>query len=118
MAQVVNLDALLTPNWTLNLPGSRYLGDDPEGHVHRDQIVLYLAKYAAGLAVPAAGHVLAPDSDARADQRLADKMCADPVSRSEVLAWAMRGRCPVEQGGIGKRTRSRARHGSSPRFHG
>src|SRR6476620_11513456 len=28
-------------------------------------------------------------------------MCADPVSRSEVLAWVMRGRCPVEQGGIG-----------------
>jgi hypothetical protein len=28
-------------------------------------------------------------------------MCADPDFRSEVLAWAMRGRCPVEQGGIG-----------------
>jgi putative flavoprotein involved in K+ transport len=43
---------LVTPNWTLDLPGSPYLGDDPEGHVHRDQIVAYLEKYAAGCAVP------------------------------------------------------------------
>jgi putative flavoprotein involved in K+ transport len=43
---------LVTPNWTLDLPGSPYLGDDPEGHVHRDKIVAYLEKYAAGSAVP------------------------------------------------------------------
>jgi hypothetical protein len=28
-------------------------------------------------------------------------MCADPDSRSKVLAWAMRAHCPVERGGIG-----------------
>ncbi len=33
---------LVTPNWTLDLPGSPYAGDDPEGHVHRDEIVAYL----------------------------------------------------------------------------
>ena len=38
---------LVTPNWTLDLPGSPYVGDDPEGHVHRDEIVAYLAAYAA-----------------------------------------------------------------------
>ena len=91
----------MTPNWTLNLPGSRYLGDDPEGHVQRDQIVAYLEIYAAALAVPAAGDVLAPDSDTRADQRLGGRDVRRPGLRSEVLAWAMRGRCPVEQGGIG-----------------
>ena len=33
---------LVTPNWTLALPGSSYDGDEPEGHVHRDQIVEFL----------------------------------------------------------------------------
>ncbi len=37
---------LVTPNWTLDLPGSPYAGDDPEGHVHRDEIVGYLERYA------------------------------------------------------------------------
>jgi putative flavoprotein involved in K+ transport len=39
---------LVTPNWTLDLPGSPYAGDDPEGHVPRDEIVAYLEAYAAG----------------------------------------------------------------------
>jgi putative flavoprotein involved in K+ transport len=40
----------VTPNWTMDLPGSPYIGDDPEGHVPRDDIVDYLADYAANLA--------------------------------------------------------------------
>ena len=43
---------LVTPNWTLDLPGSPYSGGDPEGHVHRDEIVAYLEEYAATFAVP------------------------------------------------------------------
>jgi putative flavoprotein involved in K+ transport len=43
---------LVTPNWTLDLPGSPYSGEDPEGHVHRDEIVAYLDKYADSCAVP------------------------------------------------------------------
>jgi hypothetical protein len=79
--------------------------------------VAYLAKYAAGLAVPVAGHVLAPDSDARADQRLADKMCAPGFSqRGARLGDARTLSCAA--GRHRQRTRSRARHGSSPRFHG
>jgi hypothetical protein len=101
VAQVVNLDALVTPNWTLNLPGSLYLGDDPEGHVHRDQIVAYRRN-----TLPASrcrrlvtfSHQIPTREQIKG---WADKMCADPDSRSKVLAWAMRGRCPVEQGGIG-----------------
>ncbi len=37
---------LVTPNWTLDLPDSPYTGDDPEGHVPRDDIVSYLEDYA------------------------------------------------------------------------
>lgn len=43
---------LVTPNWTLGLPGSPYAGDDPEGHVPRDAIVGYLEAYAQRWAVP------------------------------------------------------------------
>jgi putative flavoprotein involved in K+ transport len=39
---------LVTPNWTMDLSGSPYAGDDPEGHVPRDEIVAYLEDYAAG----------------------------------------------------------------------
>jgi putative flavoprotein involved in K+ transport len=43
---------LVTPNWTLDLPGSPYPGDDPEGHVPREEIIAYLQDYAARFAVP------------------------------------------------------------------
>src|SRR5262249_15000505 len=38
---------LVTPNWTLDLPGGPYAGSDPEGHVPRDEIVSYLEDYGA-----------------------------------------------------------------------
>jgi putative flavoprotein involved in K+ transport len=43
---------LVTPIWTLDLPGDPYVGPDPEGHVHRDEIVAYLEKYAAAWLLP------------------------------------------------------------------
>ena len=44
--------SLVTPNWTLNLPGAPYAGDEPEGFVVRDEIVRYLEHYASTAAVP------------------------------------------------------------------
>ncbi len=43
---------LVTPNWTMSLPGSPYTGTDPEGFVPRDDIVSYLEGYAASFAAP------------------------------------------------------------------
>lgn len=40
--------SLVTPNWTMDLPGSPYAGDDPEGHVPRDEVVDYLEGCATG----------------------------------------------------------------------
>ena len=37
---------LVTPNWTMRLPGSAYDGEDREGHVGRDRIVEFLQDYA------------------------------------------------------------------------
>ena len=43
---------LVTPNWTMSLPGHAYAGDDPEGFVPRDEIVGYLERYASRFGAP------------------------------------------------------------------
>lgn len=43
---------LVTPNWTMCLPGAPYAGDDPEGFVTRDEIVRYLERYASSFDAP------------------------------------------------------------------
>jgi putative flavoprotein involved in K+ transport len=43
---------LVTPNWSLRLPGRGYAGDDPDGFMPRDEIVAYLEHYAACFAAP------------------------------------------------------------------
>jgi len=43
---------LVTPNWTMALPGHEYAGDDPEGFVPRDAVVDYLESYAASFGAP------------------------------------------------------------------
>jgi putative flavoprotein involved in K+ transport len=38
---------LVTPNWTLGLPGMAYDGEDPEGFLTREEVVEYLERFAA-----------------------------------------------------------------------
>ena len=38
---------LVTPNWTVQLPGFAYRGSDPDGFMGRDEIVTYFDRYAA-----------------------------------------------------------------------
>ncbi len=42
---------LVTPNWTVQLPGGRYDGDDPDGFMVRDDVVGHLERYAGELPV-------------------------------------------------------------------
>jgi putative flavoprotein involved in K+ transport len=44
---------LVTPNWSVRLPGGAYAGDDPEGFIPRDEIVAHLERYAASFSAPA-----------------------------------------------------------------
>jgi putative flavoprotein involved in K+ transport len=37
---------LVTPNWTVQLPGGAYDGPDPDGFMPRDEIVAFLERYA------------------------------------------------------------------------
>jgi len=43
---------LVTPNWTMSLPGFPYDGHEPEGFVPRDDIVRYLERYADSFSPP------------------------------------------------------------------
>src|SRR5436190_19946756 len=62
---------LVTPNWTLDLPGSPYAGRDPEGHVPRDEIVSYLEDYGANAPVREGVRVDALGASAAGGFRLA-----------------------------------------------
>lgn len=43
---------LVSPNWTLSLPGSPYDGDDPDGFMPRDEIVSRVRRYAEATRAP------------------------------------------------------------------
>jgi putative flavoprotein involved in K+ transport len=43
---------LVTPNWSVRLPGGEYAGDDPDGYMPRDEIVAHLERYAASAGAP------------------------------------------------------------------
>ena len=43
---------LVTPNWTVQLPGGAYAGDDPDGYMARDAIVAHLDGWARSFAAP------------------------------------------------------------------
>jgi putative flavoprotein involved in K+ transport len=43
---------LVTPNWSVLLPGGQYEGEDPDGFMLRDEFVEYLERYAAGFDAP------------------------------------------------------------------
>jgi putative flavoprotein involved in K+ transport len=43
---------LVTPNWTMQMPGGEYRGDDPDGFMPRDEIVAHFVDYATGFGAP------------------------------------------------------------------
>lgn len=43
---------LVTPNWTVRLPGGTYAGDDPDGFLPRDDVVAHIEGYAKSFEAP------------------------------------------------------------------
>jgi putative flavoprotein involved in K+ transport len=43
---------LVTPNWTLRMPGAEYAGDEPEGFMPRAEVVDYFERYVDRFALP------------------------------------------------------------------
>ncbi len=37
--------SLITPNWTVQLPGAEYQGDAPDGFMVRDEVIAYFENY-------------------------------------------------------------------------
>jgi putative flavoprotein involved in K+ transport len=58
---------LVTPNWTVQLPGYSYDRDDPDGFMPRDEIVAYLERYAEAVEAPVREEVEVTQVRPRAD---------------------------------------------------
>jgi putative flavoprotein involved in K+ transport len=43
---------LVTPNWTIRLPGGEYDGPDPDGFLPRDEVVAHIERYASSFGAP------------------------------------------------------------------
>ncbi len=67
---------LVTPNWTVQLPGGHYDGDDPDGYLPRDEVVAFLERYATGFGAPVREGVdiagIEPDADGGFTLRTSD----------------------------------------------
>jgi cation diffusion facilitator CzcD-associated flavoprotein CzcO len=82
-----NSFCLVTPNWTVRLPGHPYDGDDPDGYMPRDDIVAYLERYAAGFDAPVRAGVDATGLEPEPGGRLRLRTSKGDLSaRSVVLA--------------------------------
>lgn len=76
---------LVTPNWTMSLPGLAYDGDQPEGFVRRDEIVRYLERYAATFAAPVEQGVDVVALDRAPSGRLRMRTSAGDVEADHVV---------------------------------
>jgi len=47
-----NSFCLVTPNWSVRLPGGEYDGEDPDGFMPRNEIVSHLERYATSFDAP------------------------------------------------------------------
>jgi putative flavoprotein involved in K+ transport len=47
---------LVTPNWTIRLPGGEYAGDDPDGYLPREELVAHIEGWASSFDAPVREH--------------------------------------------------------------
>ena len=76
---------LVTPNWTMSLPGFPYDGDDPEGFVLRDEIVRNLERFAHSFRAPVREGVEVQLLESGADGRFRLKTTAGEVEAAIVV---------------------------------
>ncbi|MCL2769510.1 MAG: NAD(P)-binding domain-containing protein [Solirubrobacterales bacterium] len=78
---------LVTPNWSVKLPGGAYVGDDPDGFMPRDEIVAHLEAYASSFAAPVREGVEVSSLDGAEDGGFALRT-ADGVLHAERVVLA------------------------------
>ena len=76
---------LVTPNWTMSLPGLPYAGDDPEGFVPRDEIVGYLERYASSFGAPVREGVCVDSLEPGSKQRFLLRTSAGDMEAESVV---------------------------------
>ena len=76
---------LVTPNWTMSLPGFPYDGDDPEGFVLRDEIVRNLERFAHSFRAPVREGVEVQLLESGADGRFRLKTSAGEIEAAIVV---------------------------------
>lgn len=77
---------LVTPNWSVRLPGYPYDGDDPDGFMPRDEIVAYLERYAGSFDAPVHEGVDVTGATANGDGFLIHTSGGDYRAASLILA--------------------------------
>ena len=77
---------LVTPNWSVQLPGHPYDRRDPDGFMPRDEIVGYLERYAAGLEAPVREGVEVTSLEPSAGGFLLETSAGELVAQNVVLA--------------------------------
>jgi putative flavoprotein involved in K+ transport len=76
---------LVTPNWTLQLPGHPYDGDDPHGYMPGAGVADYLERYAAAFGAPVREGVEVTSLRAREDGRFVLETPAEPITAGTVV---------------------------------
>ncbi|MBA3687556.1 MAG: NAD(P)-binding domain-containing protein [Chloroflexi bacterium] len=77
---------LVSPNWTIQLPGGPYAGDDPDGFMPREEIVAHLEGYQQAFGLPVREGVGAMSIESDADGFHLRTSAGDLQARSLVLA--------------------------------
>jgi len=76
---------LVTPNWSLRLPGHHYDADDPDGYLLRDEVVAYLERYAHRFDAPVREGVEVTSLERGRDGGLALETTAGSLSARAVV---------------------------------
>lgn len=76
---------LVTPNWTVQLPGMGYDGDEPDGFMPRDEIVGYLERYAAFASAPVREGVAVDGVTRRSDGRFSVRTSSGELHAGAVV---------------------------------
>lgn len=80
--------SLVTPNWTINLPGRPYHGDDPDGFMARDAFVDYMQRWAEGFDAPVTSGVVVSGVARDADGFALDTSDGRVTAEAVVVATA------------------------------
>ncbi len=79
---------LVTPNWSVQLPGHPYDGNDPDGYLARDAIVEHLERYAAAANAPVREGVAVTSLEPNANESLHLETSVGPIDAATVVVAA------------------------------